>query len=280
MSNVIELVASNALIPVTKQEGSISVSLRDLHQFLEVSKDFTNWAKQMFDYGFTEHEDYVEVFAQKGENPSGGRPARNWAISLDMAKELSMIQRTEKGKQARQYFIEVERRSKLQAPARALSPDEIVAQALQITTAKVRDLEAKIEQDASKVYYVDTMVAENDHHLFRTVASDLMVGEMELRWALVYTGWIYHELQKRRNSKGDIVNDHLWSEYAAKKPYFFRALNHQAPLFKGNVAYSLKLTTPGVAAVGRHIQKVIAEHGTLKAALPILEQRYNERRAS
>lgn len=162
----------------------------------------------------------------------------------------------------------------------ALSDEQIVAQALQITTAKVLELEAKIDQDANKVYYVDNMVAENDHHLFRTVASDLMVGEMELRWALVYAGWIYHDQQRRRNSKNEFVTEHLWSEYAAKKPYFFRALNHHAPLFKGNVTYTLKITTPGVAAVGRFVQKILTAHGTLKAALPVLEQRYNERKAA
>lgn len=167
----------------------------------------------------------------------------------------------------------------LAAPARALTADEIVAQALQITTAKVRELEAKIEQDAGKVYYVDTMVAENDHHLFRTVASDLMVGEMELRWALVYAGWIYHDQQRRRNSKNELVTEHQWSEYAAKKLYFFRALTHQAPLFKGNVSYTLKITTPGVAAVGRLVEKILNEYpGTLTQALPLLEQRYNERK--
>lgn len=98
------------LIPIQERDGITAVSLRDLHAFLEVSRDFTNWARQMFDYGFTEDQDYAEVFANSGENPSVGRPSRNWAISLDMAKELSMIQRTEKGKQARQYFIEVEKR--------------------------------------------------------------------------------------------------------------------------------------------------------------------------
>lgn len=161
-----------------------------------------------------------------------------------------------------------------------LTNEQIVAQALQITSDQVKELSSKLALVQPKADYVDTFVADNDYSLFRTIASDLNVGEGELRWALVYTGWIYHDSQKRRNSKGEIVTEHLWSEYADKKQYFFRALNHQAPLFKGNVKYTLKLTTPGVAAVGRHIQKIIAEYGSLRTAVPILEARYNDKKAA
>ncbi|WP_238149141.1 antA/AntB antirepressor family protein [Arsenophonus endosymbiont of Aleurodicus floccissimus] len=65
--------------------------------------------KRISDYGFVENIDYV-VFHNSVENPFGGRPAKEYYISLDMAKELSMVERNEKGKQARQYFIECERR--------------------------------------------------------------------------------------------------------------------------------------------------------------------------
>lgn len=162
----------------------------------------------------------------------------------------------------------------------ALTNEQIVAQALQITTAQVKELSSKLEAAQPKADYVDAFVADNDYHLFRTIASDLNVGEGELRWALVYTGWIYHDQQKRRNSKGEIVTEHLWSEYADKKQYFFRALNHQAPLFKGNVKYTLKLTTPGVAAVSRLVQRLVSEHGSLKSAIPELERKYNTRKVA
>ncbi|HGJ5882876.1 antA/AntB antirepressor family protein [Arsenophonus sp.] len=89
-----------------------TVNARDLHQFLEVGKDFSNWIKDRIkQYGFVENIDYI-VFANFGENPFGGRPAKEYHISLDMAKELSMVERNEKGKQARQYFIECERQAK------------------------------------------------------------------------------------------------------------------------------------------------------------------------
>ena len=139
------------LIPVTDYQGKTAVSLRDLHAFLEVSRDFTNWAKQMFDYGFTEHEDYLEIsLANFGEQSRGGQNKRNWAISLDMAKELSMIQRSEKGKQARQYFIEVEKQARataeVQVPktyAQALRAHADEVEAHERTQALVAVLEPK-----------------------------------------------------------------------------------------------------------------------------------------
>ncbi|MFS1583572.1 MAG: antA/AntB antirepressor family protein [Candidatus Arsenophonus phytopathogenicus] len=89
-----------------------TVNARDLHAFLEIGKDFTTWIKDRIkQYGFAENIDFI-VFTNSGENPFGGRPAKEYHISLDMAKELSMVERNEKGKQARQYFIECERQAK------------------------------------------------------------------------------------------------------------------------------------------------------------------------
>uniref|UniRef100_A0A3B0MKV8 AntA/AntB antirepressor domain-containing protein n=1 Tax=Arsenophonus endosymbiont of Trialeurodes vaporariorum TaxID=235567 RepID=A0A3B0MKV8_9GAMM len=87
-----------------------TVNARDLHAFLEIGKDFITWIKDRIkQYGFAENIDFI-VFTNSGENPFGGRPTKEYHISLDMAKELSMVERNEKGKQARQYFIECERR--------------------------------------------------------------------------------------------------------------------------------------------------------------------------
>ena len=97
------------------------VSGRELHDFLEVGRDFTNWMKQMIGYGFNEHADY-EVYSKNGENPSGGRPSVDYRMTIEMAKEICMLQRTDRGKQARQYFIQVENDWN--------SPDKIMARAL------------------------------------------------------------------------------------------------------------------------------------------------------
>lgn len=97
------------LITITEQNGQRAVSARELHQFLEVKSKFADWIKNRIEeYGFVENQDFVSV-SKILEN--GGR-TKEYAISLDMAKELSMVERNEKGKQARRYFIEVEKRAR------------------------------------------------------------------------------------------------------------------------------------------------------------------------
>ncbi len=112
------------LIPVYESESRRVVDARDLHEFLGVGKDFSTWLKDRIEkYGFTEGEDYVEVFPNFGENSGltdkGGRPTRNYLLSLDTAKELCMVENNEKGRQARKYFIAVEkayRENQIMAP--------------------------------------------------------------------------------------------------------------------------------------------------------------------
>ncbi|WP_455466792.1 antA/AntB antirepressor family protein [Bartonella sp. B39] len=103
----------NDLIEITEQtvgQGIVqTVNARELHAFLEVTSKFADWIKNRIkEYGFRKNQDFM-AFSKILEN--GGR-AIEYHLSLDMAKELSMVERNEKGKQARQYFIECERRAK------------------------------------------------------------------------------------------------------------------------------------------------------------------------
>ena len=93
----------------TNEEGKQLVSARELHEFLEIKTDFRKWFPRMCEYGFEESIDYTPV---KFVHPMNLQECTDYAISIDMAKELSMIQRTEKGKQARLYFIECEKKLK------------------------------------------------------------------------------------------------------------------------------------------------------------------------
>lgn len=94
------------LIKITEMNGRQAVSARELYTFLEVKSIFTHWCNRMFSYGFEEGSDFLPFLAKS----TGGRPATDYALTLDTAKEISMLQRTEKGKQARQYFIECEKK--------------------------------------------------------------------------------------------------------------------------------------------------------------------------
>lgn len=91
-------------------QGQPTANARELHTFLGVGRDFSNWIKgRIREYEFKEDFDYVIVFAQTGENTKG-RPLLEYFISINMAKELGMVERTAKGREIRQYFIECERR--------------------------------------------------------------------------------------------------------------------------------------------------------------------------
>jgi len=98
------------LIKITENNGNRAVSMKDLYNFLEVKENWTDWTKRMLGYGFIKSIDYeaVSVFI-KHSNGFGGTNKTDYALTIDTAKEIAMIQRTSKGKQARQYFIEMER---------------------------------------------------------------------------------------------------------------------------------------------------------------------------
>lgn len=103
------------LIPIYERENQdTAVDARELHEFLEVGKDFSNWIKDRIGQcDLSENEDYA-VFAKTGVNLHGGRPSKEYALTLDAAKHIAMIERNDKGKQARQYFIDYEKKHRVQ----------------------------------------------------------------------------------------------------------------------------------------------------------------------
>lgn len=133
------------LIPVVNDEqGNTVVSGRDLHEFLGVKTKYLDWFKRMTEYGFDESVDFaVFLKNEKDDTAFGGyRKITDHAMTLDMAKEISMIQRTERGKQARQYFIEVEKRYKNQQPQLPTSPTEMLKLAIDSTLETAGKVEA------------------------------------------------------------------------------------------------------------------------------------------
>ena len=100
------------MIVIQKNDNDeVVVSGRELHKFLEIETPYTKWMNRMLKYGFIENTDF-HLHGQKcpSSNITGFKVIQDHILKLDMAKEISMIQRTDKGKQARQYFIEIEKR--------------------------------------------------------------------------------------------------------------------------------------------------------------------------
>ena len=135
------------LIKITTTEsGSQVVSARELHKFLEVKTQFKDWIKRRIDeYEFIENQDF-EVSLIFEQNSKGGRPSKEYTLSIDMAKELSMIERSDKGKLARQYFIECERKLKevIQKPMTTLELIAAQAQAMVEMEKRMNAMDDKI----------------------------------------------------------------------------------------------------------------------------------------
>lgn len=121
----------NELFKVVYDNDRITLSARELHEFLEVGTEFAKWMQRMSEYGFTKNVDY-EVIVKNDENSKGGRPSTDYQITVEMAKEIAMIQRSEKGKQARQYFIQLEKEWN--------SPEKVMARALLLADSKIQSL--------------------------------------------------------------------------------------------------------------------------------------------
>lgn len=151
------------LIPLTDHDGIQAVMGRDLHTFLEVKQRYNDWFPRMVEYGFTAGQDYI----LKNEYVRGGNNREyeqtNHIITLDMAKELSMIQRTEKGRQARQYFIECEKQAKSSQPAVPQNYAEALrAAAEQYERAEAAALESK--RNAKRLELAAPKIAKADAH--------------------------------------------------------------------------------------------------------------------
>lgn len=165
--------------------------------------------------------------------------------------------------------------------APALSDDQIVAQALQITSAKVLALESKIEVDAPKVGYVDLFVADGDAMSFRTVASTVRINESKLRALLIACEWIYKEESERWSESQQAKEPQTrYSEYAAHKLNFIRKQEHKVPRFRGEVMHTLKITPQGGNSIARLINRAVEKFGDLDMAIKELESQRLERIAS
>ncbi|HGC6748066.1 TPA: phage antirepressor KilAC domain-containing protein [Streptococcus agalactiae] len=163
----------NELITVTLNDSHEPVvSGRQLHEALGVRTRYDNWFSRMTEYGFTENQDYL-VTSIFGHNSNGGRQNKvDHIVKLDMAKEIAMIQRTDKDKQVRTYFIQIEKDYN--------SPEKIMARALLMADKKVHKLEAQIEADRPKVLFADAVSASKSSCLIGELAKILKQNGIDI----------------------------------------------------------------------------------------------------
>lgn len=159
-------VIMNELITVNYDNEQPTVSARELHDFLEVGADFSHWFPRMCEYGFEQGRDFNPVKFDRVRfegNREVKRTVDDAEITIDMAKELCMLQRNDKGKQARRYFLQLERDWN--------SPEKVMARALQIAHKRIHTLSEKIEQDAPKVLFADSVAASHTSILIFDLAK-------------------------------------------------------------------------------------------------------------
>ena len=129
----------NELINVKNEDGKLLVSLRELHEKLGIKTQFTKWAIRMFEYGFEENIDYTPV-SQKRLTVQGNETTfTDYIVTIDMAKEICMIQRSDIGREFRKYFIECEKQLKeiVQKPL-LLKEDELLISIAKATTKETQ----------------------------------------------------------------------------------------------------------------------------------------------
>ncbi len=159
------------LIKVNYENGRPTVLARTLHEFLEVATPYDKWFPRMCEYGFIEGEDFSTFLSES----TGGRPAKDAQLTIEAAKEICMLQRNEKGKQARQYFIQLEKEWN--------SPEAVMARAVQFAN---RTIEGLKQQNSELLGTVETLTEENQAMKPKAVFADavsvskttILVGEL------------------------------------------------------------------------------------------------------
>lgn len=165
----------NELINIkTSETGEPSVSGRELHEFLGVTTRYNDWFPRMVEYGFTEGKDFNLLKNEQVRfegNREVTRELIDHLLTIDMAKEICMIQRTEVGKQARQYFIRVEKDYN--------SPEKIMARALRIAEKELSTLKLDVERMKPKEIFADSVASSHTSILIGELAKILKANGYE-----------------------------------------------------------------------------------------------------
>lgn len=174
-----------------------TVSGRELYDALEVKTAYKDWFPRMCEYGFSEGKDYCSFLSDRSDGKAG-KPRTDHQITIPMAKELCMLQRTEKGKQMRQYFIAVEEQWN--------SPDAIMARALQLSNAKLKQLQVTVSELTvenqimkPKAEYFDDLVDRNLLTGIRETAKEFQIKQKDFVTFLMDKKYLY------RDKKGKLM---------------------------------------------------------------------------
>lgn len=228
----------NELIKINYTNDNITVSARELHEFLEVDTPYTKWFSRMCEYGFTENQDFLvrDIFVP---NPNGGKQSKRDAeITIDMAKELCMIQRNAKGKEARQYFIQLEKDWN--------SPEKVMARALQIANRTIEQCKQQIAELEPKAQYLDSILDSDELLTTTQIAKDYGMTAYQMNKLL-------HGLGVEYKQNGQ------WLLYAQHQNKGYMQSITQ-PIGNGKTKQESRWTQEGK----KFIEEVLRKHGVLR----------------
>lgn len=141
------------LIPINYDTaGQPTVSARELHEGLEIGTKFATWFPRMAEYGFSENVDYKTCYPNLGSENHGGQNMVDYQITVDMAKQICMIQRSEKGRQYRQYFLDLEKAWN--------TPEQVFARALKMADQTIAKLQGSVEALTVEVNAKNQIIGE------------------------------------------------------------------------------------------------------------------------
>ena len=182
------------LVKVVEENGISLVSARELHEFLEVKTRYNDWIRNRVEkYGFIENEDFTTIT----KNLVNGGSETNHILKIDMAKELSMVENNDKGRIARKYFIECEKRLKSMNPITmlmSLSKEELAMTTLQLTE-QIKEKDNKIEQQQAKIVEVKDTV------------NKITEGVDVALLAKTVTDYVNKLVKRTKKNHGEVYND-------------------------------------------------------------------------
>lgn len=186
-----------------------TVSGRELHEALEVKTAYKDWFPRMCEYGFEEEKDYSVTLIFEHNSNGGKQNHKDHQLTIPMAKELCMLQRTDKGKQMRQYFIAVEEQWN--------SPDAIMARALQLSNAKLKEMQITVSTLTvenqimkPKAEYFDELVDRNLLTGIRETAGELGVKQNQFVTFLLEKKYMYRDKKGKLTAYAKPLADGLF----------------------------------------------------------------------
>lgn len=162
----------NELLKISANEERVTVSARDLYRFLEVTERFGNWFERMAQYGLIEEEDFTSVKNFTVVNNGAKRELQDYQLTIDAAKQISMLQRNDKGTEARKYFIQVENDWN--------SPEKVMARALQYSKREIDTLRIENEEMKPKALFADSVASSHTSILVGDLAKLLKQNGVDI----------------------------------------------------------------------------------------------------